>query len=146
MTTGYRKPLPRPTPQSAEFWKGAQAHQLRIQRCRDCGQHVFYPRSVCPFCLSEHLEWVRVSGRGKVYSYTVVRRSMHPAFQEDVPYVLAIVELEEGPRLTTNIVACPPDEVRVDMPVEVAFDDVTGEVTLVKFKPRGAAQDREEES
>lgn len=137
MTSEYRKPLPRPTPISAGYWRGAKAHQLRLQRCRDCGQHIFYPRSLCPYCLSHHLEWVTASGKGKVYSYTVVRRAAHPAFQEDVPYVLAIVELEEGPRMTTNIVGCDPQEVRVEMAVEAVFDDVTAEVTLVKFKPLG---------
>jgi len=135
VTNEYRKPLPRPTPISQEYWRGAKAHQLRLQRCRQCGRHVFYPRSFCPLCLSDNLEWVTASGKGKVYSYTVVRRAVHPAFQEEVPYVLAIVELEEGPRLTTNIVGCPPEEMRVEMAVEAVYDDVTPEITLVKFKP-----------
>lgn len=131
----YEKPLPKPSPISRPFWEGTKAHQLRLQHCRDCGQHIFYPRSLCPFCLSENLEWVTASGRGKVYSYTVVRRAMHPAFREDVPYVFAIVELEEGPRLTTNIVGCPPEEVKVEMPVRATYEDVTPEITLLKFEP-----------
>ncbi|HEU4760042.1 MAG TPA: Zn-ribbon domain-containing OB-fold protein [Dehalococcoidia bacterium] len=131
----YAKPLPSPSPVSQPFWDGTKAGELRLQRCRDCGQHIFYPRSMCPFCLSEHLEWVAASGRGKVYSYTVVRRAMNPAFQEDVPYLLAIVELDEGPRLTTNIVNCAPDEARVDMPVKATYDDVTPDITLLKFEP-----------
>lgn len=135
MTTEYAKPLPRPTAVSQEFWAAARRHELRLQRCRSCGAHIFYPRAFCPACLSDSLEWTSVSGRGKVYSFTVVRRAMHPAFRPDVPYVLAIVELEEGPRLTTNIVGCDPSDVRVDMPVDVVFDDVTPEVTLVKFQP-----------
>ncbi len=131
----YRKPLPSPSAVSRPFWEGTKARELRLQRCRDCGQHIFYPRSICPFCLSEHLEWVVASGRGKVHSYTVVRRAMNPAFQPDVPYVLAIVELEEGPRLTTNIIGCPPEEARVDMPVKATYDDVTPDIALLKFEP-----------
>ncbi len=131
----YRKPLPEPNETTRPFWEGTRAHQLRLQRCRDCRKHIFYPRAVCPFCLSEHLEWVTASGRARVYSYTVVRRAMHPGFREDVPYVLAIVELEEGPRLTTNIVGVAPEEVRVDMPVRAAYDDVTPDLTLLKFEP-----------
>jgi uncharacterized OB-fold protein len=133
--TGYRKPLPEPNETTRPFWEGVRAHQLRLQRCRDCHKRVFYPRVVCPFCLSEHLEWFTASGKGKVYSYTVVRRAMHPAFRVDVPYVLAIVELDEGPRLTTNIVGVVPEEVRVDMPVRAAYDDVTPDLTLLKFEP-----------
>jgi uncharacterized OB-fold protein len=136
MTGGeYRKPLPQPNENSRPFWEGTRAHELRLQRCRQCGKHIFYPRAVCPFCLSERLEWVAAGGEGKIYSYTVVRRAMHPAFQDDVPYVLAIVELDEGPRLTTNIVAAALDEVRVDMRVRAAYDDVTPEITLLKFAP-----------
>jgi uncharacterized OB-fold protein len=131
----YRKPLPQPSEVSRPFWTGTQEHELRVQRCRDCGKHIFYPRPICPFCLSEHLQWVTATGKGKVYSYTVVRRAMHPAFQDDIPYVLGIVELDEGPRLTTNIVGVPPEEVRVDMPVQAAYDDVTPEITLLKFEP-----------
>ena len=131
----YRKPLPQPNEASRLFWEGTRAHKLRLQRCRDCGKYIFYPRVICPFCLSEHLDWVTASGKGRVYSYTVVRRAMHPAFQEDVPYVLAIVELDEGPRLTTNIVGVTPEEMRVDMPVQATYDDVTPDVTLLKFEP-----------
>jgi uncharacterized OB-fold protein len=132
---GYRKPLPEPSESTRPFWEGTRAHELRLQRCRDCRKHIFYPRLVCPFCLSDNLDWVTASGKGKVYSYTVVRRAMHPAFREDVPYVLAIVQLEEGPRITTNIVGVPPQEVRVDMPVRAAYDDVTPDLTLLKFEP-----------
>jgi uncharacterized OB-fold protein len=132
----YRKPLPEPNETTRPFWEGARARQLRLQRCRDCHKYIFYPRLVCPFCLSDNLDWVTASGKGKVYSYTVVRRAMHPAFREDVPYVLAIVELEEGPRLTTNIVGVVPEEVRVDMPVQAAYDDVTPDLTLLRFEPQ----------
>jgi len=135
MASEYRKPLPKPSAVSQPFWDGTKAHELRLQRCKDCGERVFYPRSMCPFCLSEHLEWITASGRAKVHSYTVVRRAMNPAFREDVPYVLAIVELDEGPKMTTNVVGCSPEEVRVDMPVLATYDDVTPDVTLLKFEP-----------
>ena len=129
------KPLPTPSPDSRPFWEAAQRHQLQLQRCRDCDVLIYYPRHVCPQCLGSNLEWREMSGKGTVYSFTVVRRTNNRAFLNDLPYVLAIVELAEGPRLTTNVVGCPPEAVRCGMPVEVSFDDVTPNVTLVKFRP-----------
>jgi uncharacterized OB-fold protein len=129
----YIKPLPRPTATSRPFWDAAKRHQLQLQRCGGCSSFIYYPRDRCPNCLSERLEWTPVSGRGKLYSYTVVRRASTRSFS-DKPYVLAIVELDEGVRMTTNIEA-PPESVKVGMPVTVYFDDVTPEKTLVKFKP-----------
>ena len=133
--TQYEKPLPVPSEVSAPYWKGLASGEIRLQRCADCHRFVFYPRSVCPYCLGERLEWVSTSGRGRVYSYTLVRRAMNPAFAADVPYVFAIVELDEGPRVTTNIVGCAPEEVRVDMRVKAAYDSVTSELALLKFEP-----------
>ena len=130
----YSKPLPRPTATSRPFWEAARRHELMLQRCDSCKAFIYYPRTRCPHCMSEHLSWERVSGRGEVYSYTVVWRASSRRFA-DAPYVLAIVELDEGPRLTTNIVASP-ESVKIGMPVMVSFDDVTPEHTLVKFKPR----------
>jgi uncharacterized OB-fold protein len=131
----YQKPLPEPSAISAPFWEGLRAGELRIQRCLECTRYVFYPRSVCPHCLSDRLEWTAASGRGRVYSYTLVRRAMNPAFAVEVPYIFAIVELEEGVRVTTNIVNCGSDEIRVDMPVKATYDNVTPEVALLKFEP-----------
>jgi uncharacterized OB-fold protein len=131
----YAKPLPGPSPVSEPFWEALRVGELRIQRCEDCGKHVFYPRTVCKHCLSDKLSWVTASGRGTLYSYTVVRRAMNPAFQADVPYVYAVVELEEGPRVTTNVVNCTLDLLRVDMPVKAVYDSVTPEATLLKFEP-----------
>jgi uncharacterized OB-fold protein len=128
----YTKPLPRPTPTSRPFWEAARRHELSLQRCAACKAFIYYPRERCPHCFSDRLSWERVSGRGKVYSYTVVRRASSRAFAE--PYVLAIVELEEGPRMTTNIDAAP-ESVKVGMPVVAQFEDVTPECTLVKFRP-----------
>ena len=129
----YFKPLPKPSPTSLPFWEAARRHELKLQHCGACKAFIYYPRNRCPTCFSENLEWRPVSGRGKVYSYTVVRRASARSFA-DGPYVLAIVQLDEGPRMTTNIEA-PPEQLRVDMPVKVFFDDVTPERTLVKFKP-----------
>lgn len=131
----YTKPLPTPSRTSAEFWKAAKKHGFRLQRCQDCGHYVFYPRSLCPRCLSSNLRWEKVSGRGEVYSYTIIRRAGIPGFEKDVPYVFAIVELDEGPRMATNIVDIEPEKVTIGLKVEVHFDDVTPEITLVKFKP-----------
>jgi uncharacterized OB-fold protein len=129
----YIKPLPKPTPTSRPFWEAAKRHELMLQRCGGCNGFIYYPRDRCPRCLCDNLEWQRASGRGKVYSYTVVRRASTRSFS-DKPYVLAIVELEEGVRMTTNI-ETPPESVKIGMPVTVYFDDVTPEHTLVKFKP-----------
>jgi uncharacterized OB-fold protein len=134
--TAYAKPLPQPTPLTQPFWDAAKQHRLSLQQCASCSQYIYYPRAVCPHCGGADLEWKDVSGRGTVYSYTVARRPTARAFEPDVPYVIAIVELAEGPHLTTNVIDCWPDDVRVGMAVEVAFDDVTEDVTLVKFKPR----------
>ncbi|MGH8011359.1 MAG: Zn-ribbon domain-containing OB-fold protein [Candidatus Binataceae bacterium] len=129
----YIKPLPKPSPTSRPFWEAAKRHELSIQQCDACHAYIYYPRDRCPHCFADKLNWRRVSGRGKVYSYTVVRRASTRSFA-DAPYVLAIVELDEGVRMTTNIVA-PPEKVKVGMPVAVTFDDVTPEHTLVKFQP-----------
>ncbi len=131
----YRKPLPRIDEESRGYWEALQRHELYIQRCRDCGTFRFPPRAVCPACLSSAVEWVRASGRGAVYSVTVTHQNQAPGFRDDLPYVLAIVELSEGPRLMTNVVGCAPDAVHIGMAVEIVYDDVTAEVTLAKFRP-----------
>jgi len=135
----YNKPLPEPNTTSLPFWEGAREHRLRIQRSKKTGRHVFYPRNVSPFGAGDELDWVDASGRGIVYAFTVARRPTAPQWAQDVPYVIAIVALEEGPHLTTNIVGCPPEEVTIGMPVVAVFEDVTPEVTLVKFGPASPA-------
>lgn len=131
----YKKPLPRIDEESRGFWEALGRHELYVQRCRDCHTTRFYPRAVCPSCLSSAVEWLRCSGRGTVYSFTVTHQNQAPGFREELPYVLAVVELAEGPRLMTNVVGCAPAAVRIGMPVEVEFADVTPEITLPKFKP-----------
>jgi uncharacterized OB-fold protein len=132
----YEKPLPRIDEESRGYWEALARHELYFQRCRECGTNRFPPRAVCPSCLSSATEWVRASGRGTVYSFTVTHQNQAPGFRGAPPYVLAIVELEEGPRLLTNVVGCAPDAVRIGMAVEVEYEDVTSEVTLAKFRPR----------
>jgi len=134
-TKPYKKPLPRIDEESRGYFEALTRHELYVQRCRSCGTKRFYPRAVCPVCLSDATEWLRASGRGTVYSFTVTHQNQAPGFRDELPYVLAIVELAEGLRLMTNIVGCPPDAVHIGMPVEVVFEDVTPEVTLPKFKP-----------
>jgi uncharacterized OB-fold protein len=129
------RPLPQPTRISAPFWRAAAEGRLLLQFCRPCRSFIYYPRPFCPSCWREDLEWREASGRGRVYTYTVVRRAATPAFADKVPYVLAIVELEEGPRMVTNIVGCRPEEVRVGMPVRAVFEKFSEDVGLVYFRP-----------
>jgi uncharacterized OB-fold protein len=133
--TPYTKPLPEPTEVSRPFWDAAREHRLLIQRSKNTGKYVFYPRAVSPFGRDDELEWVEAAGRGLVYSYTVARRPTGPQWAGDVPYVIAIIELDEGVHMTANIVDCDVDAVRVGMPVEVTYQEVTPEVTLPQFRP-----------
>ena len=134
--TDYNKPLPYVHEETRPFWEGTQRHELWLQKCRDCDKFYFYPRSICPHCFSDATEWIKVSGKGKIYSFTVSYREASPAFKPDVPYNIAIIELEEGVRMMSNIVGCRNEDISIDMPVEVVFDDVTPEITLPKFRPR----------
>ena len=136
MTTTVSKPLPVPTPTSRPFWEGLRAREVRIQRCRACGKFVFYPRSNCSFCLSPDLEWQRVEGRGTVYTFTIARRPTAPQFTDEVPQKIAVVELDEGPRLTTTLVNVEPEAIKIGMRVKPFFDDVPGtDVTLLRYEP-----------
>jgi uncharacterized protein len=139
MPDAARKPVPRPSPESVPYWKAAREHRLEIQRCEACGQYWFPPSQSCPHCQSANFTWTPVSGRGKVFSFVTYHRVYHPAFAKEVPYVVALVELEEGPRLLTNIVGVPADAVTCDMPVQVTFDDYGDGVSVPKFVPSKAA-------
>lgn len=131
----YPKPLPRIDEESKGYWEACQRRELVIQRCGACGVLRHYPRALCPRCLSEAVEWVRASGRGTVYTFTVTHQNQAPGFRDALPYVLAYVELDEGVRLLTNVVDCAPEAVRIGMAVEVVFEDATPAVTLPKFRP-----------
>ena len=131
----YAKPLPRPNRLSRPFWDGAKRHELLLQKCGACG-HVWFPPSTrCPKCLSAEYAWSKASGRGRVWSWVVMWQRYFPAFEADIPYNVAYVELEEGPKLMTNIVGCENDAIYCDMAVEVVFEDVTDDISLPKFKP-----------
>lgn len=131
----YAKPLPKWTSWSRPFWEAARRHELVIQRCGACHQAVFFPKAFCPHCLGRGLGWERASGGGTIYSFTVVRNNPPSAFLHDVPFVIAIIELEEGVRLMSNVVQCDPETLRCGQAVEVMFEDVTTEVSLPKFRP-----------
>ena len=117
----FKKPLPEITPVNQPFWEGAKAGKLMMQKCRDCGTWVFCPRPVCGDCASDKLEWVQVSGKGKIFCFTVVREVVGQAlrgFAPDIPYVTAWVDLDDGPRFCSNIIGCPIEKVHIDMPVK----------------------------
>jgi len=129
------RPLPVPNPTTQPFFDGASRGRLVLQRCPRDGFY-FYPRSHCPTCLGEDWEWEEVSGRGSVHAFTIDRTGHDPALARETPFVVAIVELEEGPRMTARIVACLPEDVRVGQPVEASFETID-DVTLVRFEPSG---------
>ena len=131
----YKLPVPVADEASEPFFVGAKERKLMLVRCTQCGRHRLPGRELCADCWSMESEWVQASGRGKLYSFGIMHQRYHPAFAEVVPYNYAIVELEEGPRLVTNIVDCPNEELRTDMTVEAVFDDVSEETTLVRFRP-----------
>lgn len=117
-------PKPSASWETRAYWEGCGRHELVLQRCRDCGTVQHRPRAVCASCLSNSIEHFTASGRGTVYTYTVTRQNGVPPFRDALPYVLAYVDLEEGPRLITNIVGCDPTAVEIGMPVAVDFQDV----------------------
>ncbi len=134
--TAYGKPVPAPDADSAPYWQGCREHRLLIQKCGACGAVRFPPASLCPDCGSAAHDWIAASGRGRVYSWIVVTYPVpKDIYAGDVPYVVALVELDEGVRLPTNIVECDPHDLMADMPVEVVFDDVDDTLTLPKFRP-----------
>ncbi|MBI4968647.1 MAG: Zn-ribbon domain-containing OB-fold protein [Rhodospirillales bacterium] len=130
------KPVPAPDPDTKPFWDGCRKHELLIQECDACGRFHFPPAGRCPHCGATGSRWVKASGKGTVYSWIVV---VHPVPKEvyagEVPYVVALVDLEEGVRMATNIVGCDPHAVTANMPVEVSFQDVADDLTLPCFRP-----------
>ena len=132
----YNKPLPEFRPETKPYWEGTKKHELLLPRSKEGGEFFFYPRALSPGeDMSENLEWVKASGKAKVWTYAIHHMGPTKAYKGDPPYVVALVELEEGVKMMTNIVDCDPHDVKVGMELEVVFDDVTDEVTLPKFKP-----------
>ena len=127
--------LPTPDESTQPFWDGTREGRLCIRRCLDCGRAHFYPRPFCPTCWSQRVDWEDASGKATLYTYSVVYQNDLPPFPERIPYVAAVVDLEEGPRMMTNVVDCPFEDLRVGMPLEVTFRQETDEITLPVFRP-----------
>lgn len=132
-------PVPKATPETEHFWQGAKAGQLKLQRCADCNDVYFPPRPFCPSCISKNIEIFDASGKATLHSYVINHRP-HPA--HDGPYSIAVVKLEEGPQMMTNIVnvAQTPEALELDMPLEVVFESLTDEISLPYFQPEGASR------
>jgi uncharacterized OB-fold protein len=126
-------PLPHPTPLSQPHWDGCLEGVLRVQRCRDCGTHVFIPQPVCTECFEQSLGWIDSSGRGTLYSYTIVHRPQQPSF--DVPYVPIIVEMEEGWHMMSNLKHAALDSIEIGMSLEVFFESMSEKIALPYFRP-----------
>ena len=131
-------PAPAVNPETREFWAATAEGRLLLKRCLDCGSVIWYPRTICPECSSMDTEWVAASGRGRVYSYTVNHRG-EGAYQDSAPFVLAYVELDEGPRIMTNIVGADDADLAVGPPVEVVFHDTGEGSALPRFRPAAPA-------
>ena len=130
-------PAPVVLPEVKQFWDATAEGRLLLPRCEDCRTVIWYPRPYCPVCASLRITWFAASGRGSIYSFTVNRRGQAdlPAYREAGQYVLAYVELEDGPRIMTNIVDCDPDSVRIGQPVELVFHDTGQGTALARFRP-----------
>ena len=131
--------IPKPTPETQHYWDGAREGELRLQRCKSCDQAYFPPRPFCPECSSRDVEVFRASGKGTLYSY-VINHLKSPGYEP--PFAIAVVELEEGPRLMANILDCPqtPEALVLDMPLEVTWERLNDEITLPQFRPASGAE------
>jgi len=127
-------PMPQPTLDDQEFWEACNRDELVIQQCAECGTLRHLPRPMCPKCYSLQYQWPVMSGRGTVHSYTVIHNPAHPALRDRVPYNVVLVELEEGPRVVSNVVDTPSEGIHVGMPVVVLFQEVAPGVKLPKFR------------
>jgi uncharacterized OB-fold protein len=128
------KPLPRLDGLAGEFYGWCKKHELRFQRCMGCGLWRHVPRLLCPACSSADWQWTATTGRGQVFTWVEAARAMHPAFAEEAPYTAVVVEMEEGVRIVSRVIDCPPDELSIGMSVNVVYDDVTEDVSLPLFK------------
>lgn len=136
------RPLPQPiTPEARPYWDGLREGRLMLPRCEACGHVFFYPRVLCPRCASRAITWVQASGRGRLHAFGIGHQSFNRAYTVRPPYVLAMIELEEGPRMLSNLINVEPDPqaVTCDMPVEVVFETLTDDVTLPLFQPADPA-------
>jgi uncharacterized protein len=140
-----RMGVPQPTPETKPFWDAAKRGELWIKRCKDCGQFHYYPRVVCPNCFSRNVEWVKSTGKGQLYTYNINVRTA-PGWENNPNYIIAMVTLDEGPRITSNLVGIPFDQdpvkmaqhIQIGMPVEVTFEELSEEISVPRFKPAGS--------
>ena len=136
------RPIPTPLPETEPYWQGCRDGVLLLQHCRARGSLQYYPRAVCTACLSSELGWRRASGRGRIHSFTTVHRALSPAFEDDLPYVVAVIELEEGIRMVTRIVECDSQPPAIEQPVEVVFERANDECVLPVFRPASSSDSR----
>ncbi|MEM9620922.1 MAG: OB-fold domain-containing protein [Pseudomonadota bacterium] len=129
------KPVPKPTPETAPYWEGCAAEELRLQHCANCGHVQFYPRKLCSACFSENVVWRKASGRGTIRSWSTVVAPGAPGFQEEVPFISILVQLEEGPTMLSVIRQCEAEDMAFDMPVEVIFEQRSDTIFVPYFKP-----------
>ncbi len=125
------------------FWDALRRHELLIQRCKGCGEYQWYPRANCIHCGARDLEWAKCSGRGKIYSYTIIEMVIgnSPLFNKELPFAVALIDLDEGPRVYAMMTDCYLNEVKIDAPVEVVFRDVAPDLTIPMFRPvKGQSQ------
>ena len=127
--------LPRITPESAPYWEGCREGKFLLQKCSACGTYQFYPRALCSACGSSEIAWAEASGQGEVVSFTVMQQAISPGYKDDVPYVVAIIRLAEGPTMMSNVVGCDPDAAAIGMPVTVGFKKYSDAVTVPVFSP-----------
>jgi uncharacterized protein len=138
MTSSGRldRPMPVPTPTTAPFWAALSEHKIRIQYSPSSDRYIFYPRVLAPGTLADDLEWREVSGRGRLYTFTVAQRPVGPHFVTDVPQLLAVVEWDEGPRFSTEMVNVAPEDLRIGMRVRPVFVDYPEhEITMLRYEP-----------
>lgn len=129
------KPAPTPDAESQPFFDGANRGVLMIKQCNACKQHLHPATEFCPECLGDDLGWVEASGKGTLHTFGLMHQNYHPAFTAELPYNVSVVELEEGPRLNTNVVGIDDDKLEVGMALEVVFEEFDGGVKLPKFQP-----------
>ena len=134
----YTKPVPVPSKESQPYWDGLRDGKLLMPRCDACKRYWFPPSLLCPHCNCETWAWTETKGRGRIFSYVVYHRVYHSAFAQDVPYAVAVIELDEGPRMYSNVIGIAPDKLVCDMKVEIVYERITDAITLPKFKPVAA--------
>jgi uncharacterized OB-fold protein len=134
-TPGLPAPAPPVTPELKEFWAATANDKLMLPKCDACSTIIWYPRNFCPGCSGRSVTWVEASGDGSVYTFTIVRTSAAAGYGEATPYVVAYVELDEGPRVMTNVIGCDPEQVTIGMKVRLCFHDTGEGSALYRFEP-----------